>query len=210
MSGRPYCVGLTGGIGSGKSMVADLFAAHGVTVIDTDLISRALTAPGGAAIDAIREVFGPTFITQGGGLDRDKMRTRVYTTPEDKARLEALLHPAIRDAAAAQLMVASGDYALLVVPLLVETGAYGALVDRVLVVDCPVEQQIERVMRRDRLSRTQVEAILAAQASRADRLAHADDIIDNQGDPVGLADRVAGLDQSYRAWARQKDANSIA
>lgn len=210
MNRRPYCVGLTGGIGSGKSRVADLFADRGVTVIDTDLISRTLTAPGGAAIDAIREVFGPAFITPTGGLDRDKMRARVFSSPEDKARLESLLHPAIREAAIVELADARGDYALLVVPLLVETGAYDALVDRVLVVDCPAELQIERVMKRDRLSREQVEAILAVQASRAERRKRADDIIDNQGDPEALAAKVAALDRLYRAQARQRGANGIA
>ncbi|MFZ5484251.1 MAG: dephospho-CoA kinase [Pseudomonadota bacterium] len=210
MRDRPYCVGLTGGIGSGKSRVADLFAARGVTVIDTDLISRGLTAPNGAAIEAIRAVFGPAFITQAGGLDRNLMRSRVFASPEDKARLESLLHPAIREAAATQLLAAPGKYALLVVPLLVETGAYGPLVDRVLVVDCPVELQIERVMRRDRLSRAQVEAILAAQASRADRLLHADDVIDNQGDPDHLVAKVAALDRAYREQAGRRGANGIA
>lgn len=194
---RRLLVGLTGGIGSGKSTVAELFAARGAAVVDTDAIAHALTAPGGAAIEAIRAEFGDAVIRADGALDRDAMRERAFGDPAARRRLEAILHPMIRTESARGLAAATGPYAMLVVPLLVESGGRAGEVDRVLVVDCPVEVQIERVMRRNGLSRARVESILAAQASRAQRLAAADDVIDNGATPDALDAQVEALHRRY-------------
>ena len=190
-------IGLTGGIGSGKSTVADLFAARGASVVDTDAIAHELTGPGGAAIAAIRAEFGDSVIRADGALDRDAMRERAFEDPAARRRLEAILHPMIRAESNRRLDAAKGPYALLVVPLLVESGDRAAAVDRVLVVDCPVEVQIERVMHRSGLTRERVETILAAQASRAQRLAAADDVIDNAGAPDALPGQVDTLHRRY-------------
>ncbi|MCO5108518.1 MAG: dephospho-CoA kinase [Burkholderiaceae bacterium] len=197
VAGRRLLVGLTGGIGSGKSTVADLFAARGAAVVDTDAIAHELTAPGGAAIAAIRAEFGDAAIRADGALDRDAMRERAFADPGARRRLEAILHPMIRAESRRRLDVAEGPYALLVVPLLVESGDRAGGVDRILVVDCPVEVQVERVMRRSGLSRARVETILAAQASRAQRLAAADDVIDNGGPPDALDAQVEALHRRY-------------
>ena len=190
-------VGLTGGIGSGKSTVADLFAARGAVVVDTDAIAHELTGPGGAAIPAIRDEFGDGVIRADGGLDRDAMRERAFGDPAARRRLEAILHPLIRTESRRRLEAADGPYALLVVPLLVESGDRAGGVDRVLVVDCPVDVQIERVMRRSGLTPERVRTILAAQASRAQRLAAADDVIDNAGSPDALPAQVDALHRRY-------------
>jgi dephospho-CoA kinase len=190
-------VGLTGGIGSGKSTVADLFAARGAVVVDTDAIAHELTGPGGAAIPAIRAEFGEGVIRSDGGLDRDAMRERAFGDPAARRRLEAILHPMIRAESRRRLDAADGPYALLVVPLLVESGDRAGGVDRILVVDCPVEVQIERVVRRNGLTRERVQTILAAQASRAQRLAAADDVIDNAGSPDALPAQVDALHRRY-------------
>jgi dephospho-CoA kinase len=190
-------IGLTGGIGSGKSTVADLFAARGASVVDTDAIAHELTGPGGAAIAAIRAEFGDSVIRPDGALDRDAMRERAFEDAAARRRLEAILHPMIRAESSRRLGAAEGRYALLVVPLLVESGNRAAAVDRILVVDCPVEVQIERVMRRSGLTRERVETILAAQASRAQRLAAADDVIDNGGAPDALPAQVEALHRRY-------------
>jgi len=190
-------VGLTGGIGSGKSTVADLFAARGAVVVDTDAIAHELTGPGGAAIPAIRDEFGDGVIRADGGLDRDAMRERAFGDPAARRRLEAILHPMIRTESRRRLEAADGPYALLVVPLLVESGDRAGGVDRVLVVDCPVDVQIERVMRRSGLTPERVRTILAAQASRAQRLAAADDVIDNAGSPDALPAQVDALHRRY-------------
>jgi dephospho-CoA kinase len=190
-------VGVTGGIGSGKSTVAARFAARGAAVVDTDEIAHQLTAPGGAAIAAIRAEFGDGVIRADGALDRDAMRERAFGDPSVRRRLEAILHPMIRVESRNQLAAAQGPYAMLVVPLLVESGDRAGGVDRVLVVDCPVEVQIERVMRRSGLTRARVESILAVQASRAQRLAAADDVIDNGGAPDALDAQVDALHRRY-------------
>ena len=190
-------VGLTGGIGSGKSTVADLFAARGAVVVDTDAIAHELTGPGGAAIPAIRDEFGDGVIRADGGLDRDAMRERAFGDPAARRRLEAILHPLIRTESRRRLEAADGPYALLVVPLLVESGDRAGGVDRGLVVDCPVDVQIERVMRRSGLTPERVRTILAAQASRAQRLAAADDVIDNAGSPDALPAQVDALHRRY-------------
>lgn len=196
-----FTVGLTGGVGSGKSTVADLFSALGVPVIDTDDIARRLTAPGGEALADIRETFGGGLIQADGGLDRAAMRRLVFADAAARRRLEAILHPRIRAAVLRALAGLEAPYAMVVVPLLVETGAYGDVIDRVLVVDCPEPLQIERVMARSGLTRDEVAAILAAQASRAQRLAAADDVIDNRGSPEALRAVVAALHARYLSLA---------
>jgi dephospho-CoA kinase len=185
-----YIVGLTGGIGSGKSAVADLFAAQGAPVVDTDAIAHSLTGSGGAAMSAIRAEFGDRVTSADGALDRAAMRGIVFADPSARKRLEAILHPMIR--AESERQVATGaaraPYVILMVPLLVESGDYRKRVDRIAVVDCAEATQIARVMSRNNLPRDEVERILAAQASRAERLAAADDVIDNDGE---LADAAA-------------------
>ena len=196
-----FTVGLTGGIGSGKSTVADCFAAHGVPVIDTDVIARELTAAGGAALDAIRAVFGETVMQTDGTLDRAALRRRVFADADARRQLETILHPRIRRVVEQTLAALTTSYALIVIPLLVETGGYRDLLNRVLVVDCPEDLQIARVMARSGLSRDEVMAILAAQASRAERLAVADDVLVNTASPEVLRAHVAELHRRYQTLA---------
>ncbi|MGA9163445.1 MAG: dephospho-CoA kinase [Thiobacillus sp.] len=196
-----WVVGLTGGIGSGKSTVADSFAAQGVPVIDTDAIARDLTAPGGAALDAVRAAFGEAVMQADGTLDRAALRRRVFSDSASRHHLEAILHPLIRQRVEQALGTLTAPYALVVVPLLVETGGYRAVLDRVLVVDCPEDMQIERVIARSGLTRDEVTAILAAQASRAERLAAADDVIVNSASPEALRTQVAALHRRYLAFS---------
>lgn len=198
-----FSVGLTGGIGSGKSTVADLFAARGATIIDTDLIAHRLCAPDGAAIEAIRAAFGPAFIRADGAMDRTAMRDKVFSDPAAKQQLEAILHPLIRDQTERAAREAQGAYVMPVVPLLVESGNWIRRVTRVLVVDCPETLQIARVMQRNRLSQTQVHAIMANQASRTARLAAADDVIVNDADAGALAPQVDRLHALYLSLAEK-------
>lgn len=199
-----FSVGLTGGIGSGKSTVADLFAAQGAAVIDTDLIAHQLTAVGGAAIPAIRESFGAGLILPDGAMDRAAMRERVFADPAEKKRLEAIMIPLIRRSTREAAEQAQGAYLLFVVPLLVESGLWQQRVSRVLTVDCPEEVQLRRVMQRNNLSEAQVRAIIASQASRAERLAAADDVISNEGDSAALLPQVVRLHQLYLELAKAK------
>lgn len=196
-----FTVGLTGGIGSGKSTVADCFAALGVPVIDTDVIARELTAPGGAALEAIRAVFGATVMQTDGTLDRAVLRRRVFADSAARHQLEAILHPRIRQGVAQKLATLTAPYALIVIPLLVEAGGYRDVLNRVLVVDCPEAVQIARVMARSGLAHGEIKAILAAQAGRAERLAVADDIIVNTLSLEALRAEVAALHQRYLALA---------
>lgn len=196
-----FVVGLTGGIGSGKSAVGNLFAEHGIAVIDTDAIAHELTAPGGAAMPAIGAEFGAGVVGADGALDRAAMRAIVFADPSARKRLEGILHPMIRAESERRLAAATSPYAILMVPLLVESGSYRERVDRVAVVDCDVETQIARVMQRNGLARAEVERILAAQASRAERLEAAGDVIDNDGPLADLAPRIARLHASYLALA---------
>lgn len=198
----PFSVGLTGGIGSGKSLVADMLAERGASLIDTDRIAHALTAPGGGAMPGIREQFGDDYVTPEGAMDRDRMRQRVFSDPDAKKQLEAILHPLIRIETERAAQRASGVYPIFVVPLLVESGKWADRVSRVLVVDCPESLQVERVMRRSGLAQEQVLAIMAAQASRAQRLAVADDVIVNDRDPAALAPEVDRLHALYSSLAR--------
>lgn len=192
-----FTVGLTGGIGSGKSTVADQFAALGASVVDTDQIAHALTAPHGAAMPALLEEFGAEFATPEGALDRAKMRQLVFSDAGARGRLETILHPKIRDATAAAAAIATGPYVILVVPLLVESGSWAERVDRVLVVDCPETVQIRRVMSRNNLTEAQVRAIMAAQASRGQRLAAADDVILNDDGIELLAPQISQMHAFY-------------
>lgn len=200
-------VGLTGGIGSGKTTVANLFGALGVPLIDTDLIAHALTGPDGAAMPRIRDAFGPDVVAADGRLDRAAMRERAFADPDSRKRLEAILHPMIGEETARQVAAAAASpYAIVVVPLLVEGGRASERFDRVVVVDCPVDVQIDRVVKRNGLPRAQVEAIIAVQAERGRRLAAANDVVDNGGDPALLADRVAALHARYLELARERQA----
>jgi dephospho-CoA kinase len=196
-----FSVGLTGGIGCGKTTVADLFAARGAAVIDTDQIAHGLTAPHGAAMPALLAEFGPDYATADGALDRARMRALVFSDPSARARLEAILHPRIREATAAAALLAGGPYTLFVVPLLIESGTWRARVARVLAVDCPEEVQVARVMARNNLSEQQVRAIMAAQVTRAQRLAAADDVILNDDGIDALLPQVERLHALYLAEA---------
>jgi dephospho-CoA kinase len=195
-----FIVGITGGIGSGKSAVAALFAARGIVEVDTDRIAHRLTAPDGAAIPELVAAFGAEALDDRGALDRAAMRARVFADPGERRRLEAILHPAIRREADAECAAATSPYALLVVPLMAETwgdGAYRKRCKRILVVDCSESTQVRRVMARNAISEAEVRAVLAAQASRADRLAIADDVISNEGSREELEARVACLHADY-------------
>lgn len=199
-----FIIGLTGGIGSGKSAVADLFAAHGVAVVDTDAIAHALTTPGGAAMAAISAEFGDKVLSPDGALDRAAMRGIVFADPPARKRLEAILHPMIRSESECQVATgaARAAYVILMVPLLVESGDYRKRVNRVAVVDCAEATQIARVMSRNKLAREEVERILAAQATRAERLAAADDVIDNDGALTDLPPRIERLHLQYLDLSR--------
>jgi dephospho-CoA kinase len=192
-----YTVGLTGGIGSGKSTVADRFAAHGIAIVDADLAAHRLTTSGGAAIDAIRRAFGDRFIGADGALDRTAMRAHVFTDPVERHRLEAILHPMIRDACDRERAEATSPYVMLVIPLLFEAGDRAAYVQKTLVVACDEAVQIARVMKRSQLSEADVRAIIATQMPAADRIARADDVIDNSGAPELLDAPVARLHRRY-------------
>lgn len=197
----PFVVGLTGGIGSGKSAVADLFEAHGVCIVDTDRIAHALTAPGGLAMAAIREAFGDGVVATDGALNRAAMRALAFELPDARKRLEAILHPMIREESARRCADATTPYVILAVPLLIESGTYRERVARLCVVDCPEALQVERVMRRSGLEESQVRAIMAVQASRAQRLAAADDVIDNSGALEALQEQVDVLHRCYLGLA---------
>ncbi len=192
-----FCVGVTGGIGSGKSRAAALFGELGADVVDTDDISHELTAAGGSAMPAIAAAFGPAAVAADSSLDRTVMRRLVFENPDARKQLETILHPLIRDRARSRVMASPAPYVLLVVPLLLETGAYRGLVQRVLVVDCDESLQITRAMQRSNLSPDAVRAIMAAQLPRQQRLAGADDVIRNDGDIAQLRGQVADLHHQY-------------
>lgn len=197
MNTPPFSIGLTGGIGSGKSTVADLFAERGATIVDTDQIAHSLTAPHGPAMPAIVAAFGPEFADAGGALDRARMRALVFADAAAKARLEAILHPRIRDAALAAGAAATGSYVIYAVPLLIESGTWRERVTRICAVDCPEELQIARVMARNNLPEAQVRSIMATQVSRQARLAAADDVIENQAGIEALAPQIDRLHALY-------------
>jgi dephospho-CoA kinase len=197
-----FAVGLTGGIGSGKSTVADLFAARGVAIVDTDLIAHQITAPHGVAMPKIATEFGASFVAPDGSLDRARMRTLVFSDDGARRRLEAITHPLIRTETERAKLEAAGPYVMMVVPLLVESGNWKTRVERVLTVDCSVETQVERVMRRNGFAREQVLAIIARQATREARLAAADDVIVNEDTSIEeLRRRVDNLHALYLSLA---------
>ena len=194
-----FKLGLTGGIGSGKTMVADMLSELGASVVDTDVIAHELTAPNGLAIESIRAVFGDTAIAASGALDREYMRALVFDEPAQRKRLEAILHPMIAQQVEHQAINAQGCYAVFVVPLLLESGRWKERVDRICVVDCEPQTQIKRVQARSGFSLARIEQILAVQASRQQRLACADDVIDN-GAHISLGElksQVLGLHQRW-------------
>lgn len=193
----PFVVGLTGGIGSGKSTVADIFSELGAGVVDTDRISHELTGPGGAALDAIALRFGRRFLAPNGGMNRELMRSLVFSDPDAKTDLEAILHPLIRAESARRVVASAAPYVLLVVPLLFETGRDPERFQRVLVVDCDEQTQLERVVTRSGLHPDQVHAIMANQVPRAKRVAGADDLIRNEGDIAGLRAQILPLHRKY-------------
>ena len=195
-------VGLTGGIGSGKSAAADEFARLGATVVDTDAIAHELTGAGGAAVPDIQRQFGTPFVDASGAMERKRMRSLVFSDAGEKQRLEALLHPLIRAESARRIERAAGPYVVLVVPLLVESPGYRERVGRVLVVDCPEALQIARVRQRSELPEAEVRRIIAAQIPREGRLAAADDVIDNSGTITALQQQVRERHRQYLQLAR--------
>ena len=199
-----FVVGLTGGIGSGKSTVADLFVDRGAVLVDTDAIAHQLTAAGGGAMHALIREFGPEVATPAGALDRPAMRRMAFADPSLRVRLEAILHPLIRQVSAERCREAKAPYVILAVPLLVESGTYRERCDRILVVDCPESLQVERVVARNGMSVAEVRAIMAAQASRQQRLAAADDVVGNDGDRAKLSGQVDVLHQKYLALSAEK------
>lgn len=197
-----FVVGLTGGIGSGKSAAAEEFRRLGATVVDTDAIAHELTQPGGSAVPHVRALFGEAFVLPNGAMDRKSMRERVFADPAAKQALENLLHPLIREESARRIAEASGPYVVHVVPLLLESPGYRSRVDRVLVVDASEQAQLARVRARSGLSADEVRAIMRTQVSRAERLASADDVIDNSGSLEALRKQVGALHQKYLQFAR--------
>lgn len=205
---RPYCIGLTGGIASGKSTVAEAFARRGIAVVDTDLIARRLVEPGSPALERIAKHFGPTVIGPDGRLDRAGLRRIAFADARARQDLEAILHPVIRAEAARQVAVARSLFVILVVPLLIEHRTdYAPLVDRILVVDCPPGTQMRRLLQRDGGDAATAQAILSAQTGRDARLAAADDVIENSGGIASLDARVTALCETYRALADEKMRN---
>ena len=199
-----FVVGLTGGIGSGKSTAADLFVAQGAALVDTDVIAHQITVAGGLAMPQIIAAFGPELVDAQGALDRPAMRRVVFADPSARARLESMLHPLIRQISAQRCAEATTPYVILAVPLLVESGSYRERCDRIVVVDCPEAVQISRVTARNGLSENEVRAILKAQASREQRLEIADEVIDNSAGLINLYPRVAELHQKYLALSGKK------
>jgi dephospho-CoA kinase len=196
-------IGLTGGIGSGKTTVATFFADLGVDVVDTDTIAHELTQPQGAAISAIREAFGKKYIRADGALDRKEMRQLVFSDDNSRRKLEAILHPLIRTEVVRRIALFCGPYGMIVVPLLLETGGYSKIVRRVLVVDSTENAQLARTMARAGVDEHAVRGIMAAQLSRAERLQQADDVIVNDLDMSHLKRQVDALHNKYLALANQ-------
>ena len=198
-------VGLTGGIGSGKTVVTDLFARYAVPIIDTDLIARELVQPGQPALEAIAEQFGPRCLDANGQLNRAHLREVVFADPNRRKRLEEILHPRIKSVVRERLMALDEPYCIVVIPLLVETGM-SDIIHRILVVDAPESVQIGRVIARDHVDRAQAQQTLAAQATREQRLAIADDTVSNAGSIDELERKVSALHEKYLALAADSSA----
>ena len=201
MTRSTYVVGLTGGIGSGKTAVAEAFAALGVEIVDTDVLAHGLSAAGQPGFAAIRDAFGDQILRRDGEIDRGALRRLVFADAAARSRLEAALHPLIGAEVARRVEQWSGPYGMIVVPLLLEREGVRSLVDRVLVVDCPEEEQVRRVVARNGLAPAEVRAIMATQLDRRQRLAAADDILDNAGTPDTITPQVLVLDGRYRRLA---------
>jgi len=199
---RVFVVGVTGGIGSGKTTICREFAALGAPVIDTDQVARDVVAPGSPGLAAVVAAFGPEVLTADGQLDRRRVRQLVFATPALREQLEAILHPLIRQETDARVQAAGFPYCLVCIPLLVERGG-GNRVNRVLVIDCPTEVQIARVMARDELTAPEVAAIMQTQASREDRLAAAHDVLENTGDVSLLRPQISALHARYLQLAKE-------
>jgi dephospho-CoA kinase len=197
-------IGLTGGIGSGKSAVAKLFAALGVPVIDADEIAREIVAPGLPAYDDIVRAFGEDILDDNRRINRERLRSRIFDNAQERKRLEMILHPRIRAEMQTQAERVHAPYCLIVIPLLVETGQQD-LFDRVLLIDADEDRQIQRVMQRNGLPEAEVRKILASQASRADRLQRAQDVIENNADLAHLAAEVGRLHRYYLTLAETKN-----
>jgi dephospho-CoA kinase len=198
----PLLIALTGGIASGKSAVASIFAGLGVPVLDTDQIARDVVEPGSPTLNELVRAFGNEILDRDGRLDRARMRRRVFNDPVQRKQLEAIMHPAIREELERRSRTAGGEYQIHVIPLLAETGRAGAY-ERVLVVDCPEEVQIKRLIARDKMTREQAQQMLAAQASREQRLTAADDVIVNTGTPDDLRAFVHTLHRNYSLLAQR-------
>jgi len=199
-------IGLTGGIGSGKSTVAALFEQHGVAVLDTDQVARQVVAPGQAALDEIRERFGVELLTPAGELDRRAMRERIFNDPAARQALEAITHPRIRDYVRHWIDVQTAPYCIVIIPLLLEKG-WTELIHRILVVDATEALQRQRTMQRDGMDLARVEAIMATQVDRQTRLTAADDVIHNDGEGMEtLGEQVDGLHNRYLQLAKQREA----
>jgi dephospho-CoA kinase len=211
LKGHIPLIGLTGGIGSGKTAVSDLLAKLGAGIVDTDLIAHQITAPHGVATALIEKQFGPDFISADGSLNRDRMRALVFAKPEARKSLEAITHPLIRQETIRQALRLSKEgvpYLVFVVPLLIESGSWMELIDRLVLVDCAEETQIQRVMQRSNLPREEVERILAAQASREERLKYADIVIENQGGLKDLEVEVQNLHQKILQFQKDQSSSS--
>ncbi len=206
-TGIPFIVGLTGGIASGKTTVADCFADLGAPVIDADAVAREVVLPGQPALDQLVEAFGEGILAADEQLDRSRLREVVFDNPGKRKQLESILHPAIGAMMQERMAAARGDYIIQMVPLLVETGGHQR-VDRVLVIDTPEEVQVARVTARDGVDAAQARAILEAQADREKRLAHAHDVILNDGDPAHIHAWVKQLDRAYREMAHDPAART--
>jgi len=196
-----YKVGLTGGIGCGKTTVSNLFKQLSVPVIDADEIAHALVTPAGIALTQISQHFGEAYILPDGNLDRSKLRETIFNNAEKKSQLENIMHPLIYTEIEQQLSELSAPYAILAIPLLLETKMQ-AFVDHILVIDCPMEVQINRVKLRDQLSAAQITAIIHSQVSRSERLAQADSIIDNTQDQLKLSQQVKHLHEQFLKQAQ--------
>lgn len=194
-------VGLTGGIASGKTLVADMFVKLGAALVDTDVIAREVVAPGEPGLDAVRRIFGPSVMTPTGELNRAVMRSVIFRDAAKRRHLEEILHPLIRERALRKLQQVEGPYALVAVPLLVETG-FGGLVDRVVVIDAPAATQHERLTKRDGIPRDEATAMIEAQTDRASRLQAADDVIDNSGTIEATRRQVERLHHRYLELAK--------
>jgi dephospho-CoA kinase len=198
-----FIIGLTGGIGSGKTSAADFFAGLGADIIDTDEIARELTQSNSAAIVAIKKIFGGAFITAEGALDRNKMRQLVFSDSISRQQLERILHPLICIESTRRVALSSGPYTIIVIPLLFETGDYNNMIQRILVVDCNEQAQIARTIERSKLDEQTVRAIMETQISRQDRLKKADDIIINNNDLAYLQKQVNKHHENYLTLSKQ-------